>query len=400
MINRFQHLRRDESGMAFVFVGLAFTAFLAASMLAIDVGLLMTARTQAQTSADAGALAGATALVFNSFTDHSATGPAVSGAVNTALANQVMGQSPSVTPNDVTFPYNSTTAAFDRVQVTVYRTQARGNAVQTAIATYFGMPTADIAAAAMATAAPANLENCVLPFTIPDKWIEQQCTTETCPWSPTDTFDMYAPQGNHQNAGPPLSNPDKYVPPGQSGATGYNPGTDVGLEMVLKPSTQNQVTPSFYNAWDVGGVTGASAYRNNIGGCNPDMVAIGDTMVPETGNMVGPTRQGTDQLIAQDPNAYWDTSCNGGAGCVKGSAFGTSPRIRPIPLYDPVIYAQDQQSGKSQPTLRVVNYLGFFIESVDSSGAVTGRITPIVGRINPNGPSATGGFARAIMLVQ
>ena len=39
-------------------------AFLSASMLAIDVGMLMTARNQAQNSADAGALAGATALVY------------------------------------------------------------------------------------------------------------------------------------------------------------------------------------------------------------------------------------------------------------------------------------------------------------------------------------------------
>ena len=44
-------------------------AFLSASMLAIDVGMLMTSRSQAQNSADAGALAGATALVFNNYDD-------------------------------------------------------------------------------------------------------------------------------------------------------------------------------------------------------------------------------------------------------------------------------------------------------------------------------------------
>ena len=49
--------------MSYVFIGLGMMAFLSASMLAIDVGMLMTARNQAQNSADAGALAGATALV-------------------------------------------------------------------------------------------------------------------------------------------------------------------------------------------------------------------------------------------------------------------------------------------------------------------------------------------------
>src|SRR5262249_7545033 len=162
-------------GMSFIFVGLSFTAFLAASILAIDVGMLMTARNQAQTSADAGALAGATALVFNNFTDHSATGPAVTSAINTAQANFVMGGAPSVTSNDVTFPFDAATSAYDQVQVTVYRTQARSNPLTTLIAGYFGMPTADISTTATAMAAPANQLNCVLPFTIPDKWIETQC---------------------------------------------------------------------------------------------------------------------------------------------------------------------------------------------------------------------------------
>ena len=45
-----------------MFIGFGMMAFISASMLAIDVGMLMTARSQAQNSADAGALAGAMAL--------------------------------------------------------------------------------------------------------------------------------------------------------------------------------------------------------------------------------------------------------------------------------------------------------------------------------------------------
>ena len=52
-------LHRDERGMSMVFVGVGFMAFLAATTLAIDVGMFMTARAQAQTSADSGALSGA-----------------------------------------------------------------------------------------------------------------------------------------------------------------------------------------------------------------------------------------------------------------------------------------------------------------------------------------------------
>jgi Flp pilus assembly protein TadG len=57
MQGRIHHLYSDEQGMAFVYVGLGFMGFLAATTLAIDVGMFMAARAQAQNAADAGALA-------------------------------------------------------------------------------------------------------------------------------------------------------------------------------------------------------------------------------------------------------------------------------------------------------------------------------------------------------
>src|SRR5947208_8598497 len=103
MRRRLRHLHRDERGMSFVYVGLGFAGFMAATTLSIDIGMMMTVRTQAQTSADAGALAGATALVFNSYSDHTSGGPAVQLAVNTAKANEVISAPVAVEPDDVTF---------------------------------------------------------------------------------------------------------------------------------------------------------------------------------------------------------------------------------------------------------------------------------------------------------
>ena len=391
-----RQIHHDQRGFTLITVGFGFMAFVAASMLAIDVGMLMMARTQAQVSADAGALAGATALVYNDFNDRSATGPAVTGAINTAKANNVAGQQVSVIPDDVTFPVNPVSGQSDLVQVTVYRTTARGNSVGTLIAQLFGINTVDISATATATAAPANAERCVLPFTIPDKWIEKQCATTPCSWTPTSTFDMYATQGNNQNAGAPLPNPDVYVPPGSADATGYSPVTDRGLQLVLKNNNQNKIAPSMYNSWDLPGSTGGDDYRMNIEACNPNLIPIGTPMTPENGNMVGPTQQGATDLIASDPNAHWNTICN----CVKGSAYAVSPRVRVVPLYNPVKYTEGQHSGKSQPVLEVVNYLGFFVEDVTGAGEVTGRITPIGGLVTSTGGPATGAFAQAILLVK
>ncbi len=102
----FSRLRQrldDEAGMSYVFIGLGLMAFLSASMLAIDVGMLMTARNQAQNSADAGALAGAVALGFDNFTDRSPSGPAVTHAIGASKSNDVMAGDVDVDPADVEF---------------------------------------------------------------------------------------------------------------------------------------------------------------------------------------------------------------------------------------------------------------------------------------------------------
>ncbi len=119
-MTRLQRTLRDESGMSYVFIGLSFMAFLSASMLAIDVGMLMTARNQAQNSADAGALAGAVALAFDSYTDRTATGPAVTSAIVAAQGNDVMGADVTVQPSDVVF-VNDPAGQPNRIQVSVYR---------------------------------------------------------------------------------------------------------------------------------------------------------------------------------------------------------------------------------------------------------------------------------------
>ena len=113
MLNRLEHLRRDERGMSFMFVGVGFMAFMAATTLAIDVGMLMTARSQAQNAADAGALAGAVALAFNNATDRSTSGPAVQSAVNTAraTANDVISAPVSIGSGDVSFPVDPVSGA-------------------------------------------------------------------------------------------------------------------------------------------------------------------------------------------------------------------------------------------------------------------------------------------------
>jgi Flp pilus assembly protein TadG len=384
---RLRRIRDDQSGMSYVFIGMGMMAFLSASMLAIDVGMLMTSRSQAQNAADAGALAGATALVFNDFDNRSPTGPAVTHAIAAAKGNDVMGADVAVDPNDVTFPLDQAGNA-TRVKVDVFRTTARGNPVSTLIAQFFGasMKTANIAATATAEASPANGMTCVKPFTIPDKWQEKQ----TPPWDGNDTYDAF------NNKGVPLANPDIYIPANQSGYTGYNQESNRGQKLVIRAATGENITVSFYYSLALDGRvgTGGEEYRWNIANCNTRIMHWGDPLLQEPGAMGGPTIQGADDLIAKDPGAYWDNSTN----TVKGSAFAQSPRTFPIPLYDPIVYDSGKRNGRTAD-LVTANWIGFFLENTQGNG-LNGRIVPIAGIRDKTGQSPAGLFPKAIRLVK
>ena len=84
----------------------------------------------------------------------------------------------------------------------------------------------------------------------------------------------------------------------------------------------------------------------------------GDPLIQEPGAMMGPTVHGIEELIAKDPNATWNHT----EKRVTGSRYtGQSPRVFPIPLYDPEYYAAGKRNGRNAD-LKVANWIGFFAE--------------------------------------
>src|SRR6476620_2608260 len=272
MLKRLRKLCGDERGMSFAFVGIGMMTFMAATTLAIDVGMFMTARTQAQTSADAGALAGATALVYNSWSDRGPTGPAVQSSLSASQQNAVMGGVVSVQTSDVTFPVDSFGQP-NEVKVNVFRTANRSNAVRTLLGSLLGVSTVDIAATATAQAAPAGGMTCVKPFIIPDKWTENT----NPPFNlNTSTYQHYDNHGN------PLANGDTYDP-----RRGYS-ALDKGTQLILRAGSGNNIQPTFYFSWAMPPDTGAAWYEQNIETCNTTIINTGYTATQEPGNMMGP----------------------------------------------------------------------------------------------------------------
>jgi Flp pilus assembly protein TadG len=374
-MERLRDLRRDERGISNMLVGFGFVGFIASTTLALDVGMWSAARSQAQNAADAGALAGAIALGFDDYENRSASGPAVQNAVTAALENKVMNGDVLVTPDDVTFPL-SPTGADNRVRVEVSST------INTVFGSLFGMPTMDIRAAAIAEAAPANAMTCVKPFIIPDRWREPDGQFST----QTDTFEMYDNRGNL------VANPDVYVPSGPN-YTGYNAESSRGTRLTLRAGSGHNIQPTFYYSLALGDETGGADYDWNIANCNRTIVRIGSIVIQEPGNMVGPTVSGAELLVAKDPNAYWDESKN----TVVSTHGGQSPRVFPIPLYDPIHYSEGKANGRFA-SFKVANWIGFFLERIQGN-EIYGRMIPIAGIADDGAPAPDHAFPIAIRLV-
>jgi hypothetical protein len=270
------------------------------------------------------------------------------------------------------------------IRVDVYRNLLRGNALPSIFGQVFGLTGQGVRATATARVAIADTTNCMKPWAIPDKWIDNHDPTPENPgntppaWSEDDSFDLY---GGQNGNGPPLPNPDVYVPPSRSGpGSGFtsapqSQGGDLGRRVVLKqggPSTS--ISPGVFQPIRLprydGGSQGGDDYRENISTCTGLPVSIGDTLVSENGNMIGPTRQGVNDLIALDPNAQWDANTNSVVNsCATAMpSCGASPRVVPIPVYDTATYYTTKRAGL--PEFVIVNILGFFIDRMQGNDVV------------------------------
>ena len=187
-MTRLQSRLRDERGMTLVMVATGLVAFLSATMLAVDVGMLMVARTEAQSAADAGALAGAVALAFDDFDDRIADRPGRSECDRRLDRGRQRGhERAGVGASRQTSHFRRSTASACACSAAApVATRSRRSSRRCSAST----PSIS-APIATAEASPANAMTCVKPFTVPDKWIERQ----TPPWDPDDTFDAFDNKG-------------------------------------------------------------------------------------------------------------------------------------------------------------------------------------------------------------
>ncbi len=362
---------RGNRGQALVIFALALFVLMGVAALAIDVGHMYAVRNELQRSADAGALAGASAFQEGPWdnTDLSSATMVLADARARSFASRdPVAQAPLDAGGDVTVTF----PAADRIQVTTRRT------VSLSFARVLGVPTQAINATAVAEAAIVDQGvRCLKPWGIPLPWDDANGNRQYDPGETVHPLTDIA-EGTRVilKVGEPLNNPNN-----------------------LDNVAAIQQESGHFFALSPCGDSGGADYRDRIEAACLDDCSLGEgePVDLKTGNTVGPTRQGVDGLIALDPNATYDTATHQ----VSGSSYDNwmdSPRLVKVPLYDP---SQMLRQGSTQ--MQIAAFGGFWLEGYDSrQGTVIGYY---VTDIAPGGGTSTTGPApgpqlRVIHLVQ
>jgi len=264
---------RRERGMTLPLVAVFIVVLFAFAALAIDVGILYTARTSAQHAADAGALAGA--YVFRN-SPNPAVATVANSAISTAVQNKILGQSLTVADFGAPLtaspcPVNNARTAVcvdstnRRVTVYIARTGAAG--IGTFFARAIGWNAVGVTTRATAEASSqAGGTHCLKPFFIANTALASAPTISAACAAYQQT--MFNPNVTDPNTGAPL-------------LTNYAQtmrGTDITLRPVGQSQTPNNSgVPSQYYSLDFG--NGANTYSCAISHCLNDPACNVDTSV-------------------------------------------------------------------------------------------------------------------------
>jgi len=134
------------------------------------------------------------------------------------------------------------------------------------------------------------------------------------------------------------------------------------LTFSLKTNAQSSYSPGNYLPVDIDG-SGGNIYRKSIYACTTTPVGPGDILNTETGNMVGPTKQGADSLC--QPH-YNNGACGNGHG-------GIGVQVK-VPLW---LGLTTKMNGKSQVLVKIVG--SFSLDTVTNNARVVGHFIKTVG---------------------
>lgn len=337
---------REERGAAIVLVALTMVAMLSAVALAVDVGMLVTARTEAQRVGDAAALAGAGILRDSNGDSAQAHNKAVEFA---STRNTVQGSYMTIANSDVQVIPEEWTV---RVQVR--------NAQPTFFARIFGVRAVNIAtnsaawAVESATIGSETDESCpALPLSLVDKYIE---SNEEDGWQDGEDIVGWGTEDH----GTLLRLYQKKNAPDE------RPEVQNFIDYCLESTSGS----SYRCYWNHPGENPSTGYiEEKIAGEHCTPVSIGNNVENAAGanqSVIAAWRQ----LILDDP---FDLQWSEDKGCVvaaadPGACFtdSGSKRLRSVPILDQTTLDDPDDTG-SNIDGEVKGFVGIFVENVSSS---------------------------------
>jgi hypothetical protein len=367
----------DERGATIVVVALSLVMVIGFAAIAVDVGMLFSARSEAQRVADAAALAGASVFAEEDFPAEREVAEAEARAIEYGGLNQVRGA--SVQPGEMTIEVVQDEGL---VRVTVTRLQ-----VPTWFARIFGVTGVDVAARAAAAVQRSGTVECLRPMAFADLWHEVTgdanrysgflLNQPRCAWG--ESCDYYEPTATGRgmwwrNLGMPnVDGRGRYEAPAKPDDVGRR------LRFDLNDNTGNFAAASTerlyrtrYYPLRTPGCNGGNCWRDGLAGdvCT-GAISIGDIVVTEPGVQVGPTNQGFRDAFDDDPGARWDDATNRivgsryPLGCTGEACTGEgSRRIFNVAMVDPA----SRIVSNASDNFEIQNFGAFFLEEWRASG--------------------------------
>jgi Flp pilus assembly protein TadG len=410
--------RTRERGVTLVIMAVTILMTLGMAALAIDYGMIKTAKAEAQRAMDAAALAGASAFqVSDPAVDKNAL--AIARAKEFAAKHTVRGVAIDPVTEVQVFP--DAEPGPDTVGVTWTRPDLR-----LWFASMFGSKTMGLTAHATAQAAESGTATCLKPVALPDMWNNINNVTAANTGKGTQLEDK---NGNHVWDAPDLNGNgivdpgefepwtfntgDIYDPPttgyGTTFRDGYTPATkDYGRQVLLQTFDQSptgdKLVSSYFRTWQDNANTGnTDSLAAGIRGERCIEASVG-TAYNQANGAKDPLQLAWEYVISQDGAAHWDDASN----TVLGSSFGTnwlsqSPRVVVVGLYPPS-YAN---SPSSNP-IDFVNFAKIWIDQRPCSATSGGLGTcknPITARFlgyveGGTGGPTTGSLIKNLVLIK
>lgn len=413
--------RAADRGVSLVLVAISLVVIMGMAALAIDLGMLLKVRAEAQRGADAAALAGASAFLLGIGTA-AETDSAIQRAMRVADTNYMAG-SKIDTASEVTV-----TVLADSFKV---RVRVRRASVATWFARVLGLNSFPVGAKAAARVVTAGGARCVKPLAIPDMWQDGgdvngnrqvDSTSETWIWGGAPQNDYYRRYTPLTFTTPPAS------PPADTNSAVYD-GTgygslwrglirDYGRQLTLRDdgnasSGGNCLTaqgnkclqPGWWALWLMQGENTADL-PSLITGCRSQPTYV-DSLYPTQTGQIGGLAKSIQDVLDSDPGATWDPNgvdpLTQQTGTVTGSTLGNnwrqSPRTWIMGVFDPSTVVTDSKGQIKE--VKFNNYALFFFEGCAGPGKKCGGPkSDLVGRFVGFAPGSGPGNSTLTYLLQ